>query len=182
MVCLCHTSFFLFDSQLLTVTRSPSNLRLGNRSPLADPLMRGLHSGISLDTSITDLALLYLATLQAISLQTKHIVDTLNATALVPSISSLPSPTAASTPHHEIRHLFLSGGLVKNALLMQLLADVCNMPVVLPHSHSSSVVLGAAMLGAAAFADHQRSAKDAASVDGLWEIMVRLSLLTRYIP
>ena len=38
----------------------------GNRSPLADPSLRGMVSGLSLSDSIEDLALLYLATLQAL--------------------------------------------------------------------------------------------------------------------
>jgi len=33
---------------------------------------------------------------------------------------------------------------------MSLIADICNIPVQLPYSHSASVVLGSAMLGAAA--------------------------------
>lgn len=42
------------------------------------------------------------------------------------------------------------GGLAKNKLLMQLIADCCKMPVQLPFSSSASVVLGSAMLGAIA--------------------------------
>jgi ribulose kinase len=36
----------------------------GNRSPLADPLMKGSVTGLGQSASIDDLALLYLATLQ----------------------------------------------------------------------------------------------------------------------
>lgn len=52
---------------------------------------------------------------------------------------------------HEIKYLFMSGGLVKNKVLMQLLADICAIPIQLPFSHSASVVLGSAMLGAYAY-------------------------------
>lgn len=42
---------------------------------------------------------------------------------------------------------YISGGQAKNAPLVQLLADVCNVGVVLPHDGDTAVVLGAAMLG-----------------------------------
>lgn len=39
----------------------------GNRSPLADPNLKGMISGLSLSSDEENLALLYLATLQALS-------------------------------------------------------------------------------------------------------------------
>lgn len=65
-----------------------------------------------------------------------------------------------------------------------LIADICNMPVQLPYSSSASVVLGSAMLGAAAAEEAERLGKtldsqDAAEKssygmkDRLWGIMVR---------
>lgn len=39
----------------------------GNRSPLADPEMRGMITGLSINRSEENLAVLYLATLQALS-------------------------------------------------------------------------------------------------------------------
>lgn len=44
----------------------------GNRSPLADPTMRGMIVGLSLDKSVKDLALRYLAVCEAIALQTRQ--------------------------------------------------------------------------------------------------------------
>lgn len=41
----------------------------GNRSPLADPNMRGMITGLSINSSEENLALLYLATLQALSVK-----------------------------------------------------------------------------------------------------------------
>lgn len=46
----------------------------GNRSPLADPTLRGMISGLCIDHSNENLALLYLATLQALSVNSKYIL------------------------------------------------------------------------------------------------------------
>ncbi|GAA5935503.1 hypothetical protein JCM1841_003912 [Sporobolomyces salmonicolor] len=110
----------------------------GNRSPLADPDMRGMLIGMQLDKNISDLALRYYATGEAIALQTRQIIDEMNRNG------------------HKIESIFMSGGLVKNRFLMSLIADICNVPVQLPYSHSASVVLGSAMLGAAAAEEAQR--------------------------
>jgi ribulose kinase len=85
---------------------------------------------------------------------------------------------------HDIKYLFMSGGLVKNKILMQLLADICNIPIQLPYSHSASVVLGSAMLGAAA-ADEAKQGpiktQEEAAKRGqemspkLWSIMEKMS-------
>lgn len=40
-----------------------------------------------------------------------------------------------------------TGGQAANTSLMQLFSDVCNIPVILPYSHSAAVVAGSAMLG-----------------------------------
>lgn len=50
----------------------------GNRSPRADPNLKGMISGLSLDSSIDSLAILYLATIQSIAYGTKHIISDLN--------------------------------------------------------------------------------------------------------
>lgn len=65
---------------------------------------------------------------------------------------------------------------------MQLIADICNVPVQLPFSHSASVVLGSAMLGAAAassqasqgtLTSQAEAANRAHSMrEDLWNIMV----------
>jgi len=51
----------------------------GNRSPRADPTLRGMISGLKLTDSVESLALSYLATVQAIAHGTRHIIDTMNA-------------------------------------------------------------------------------------------------------
>lgn len=147
------------------------SLSLGNRSPLADPRMRGSIVGLSLDSSLSDLALKFNVTLEAIALQTRHILDEMVAHG------------------HSIEGIYMSGGQAKNRPLMQLLADVCDIPVVLPHNHSAAVVLGAAMLGrfAQEVSDDlarrneqlgsQRAVDEESERVGerLWEIMVRSS-------
>lgn len=135
----------------------------GNRSPLADSTMRGLISGLKLDQSVTDLALKYFATLEAISLQTRHIIESMN------------------EKGHQIKSLHMSGGQVKNQTLMSLFADTCGVQVQLPYSHSASVVAGSAILGRFAYdlkqknikIDSQEIAEEAsfAHKDHLWDLM-----------
>ncbi|XP_019053606.1 PREDICTED: FGGY carbohydrate kinase domain-containing protein-like isoform X2 [Nelumbo nucifera] len=50
----------------------------GKRSPIADPKAKGMISGLTLDTSEKQLALLYLATVQGIAYGTRHIVEHCN--------------------------------------------------------------------------------------------------------
>lgn len=76
---------------------------------------------------------------------------------------------------------------------MQLMADVCNVPVILPHSPSAAVVIGAAMLGRFAaevtgihakevqgedlFLNQQKVVDvSQAEKERLWEIMVEMTL------
>ena len=47
----------------------------GNRSPVADPTLKGSISGLTIDTSVQNLALVYLAAVQAVAYGTKHIVQ-----------------------------------------------------------------------------------------------------------
>ncbi|BFZ16497.1 hypothetical protein BsWGS_19536 [Bradybaena similaris] len=101
----------------------------GNRSPVADPSLRGMVTGLSLSATEDDLALVYLATIQALAYGTCHIV------------------TDMEKSCHVISTVYLCGGLRKNRLYVQTHADVLGLPVVLPEV-DQSVLLGAAMLGA----------------------------------
>uniref|UniRef100_A0A671W582 FGGY carbohydrate kinase domain containing n=1 Tax=Sparus aurata TaxID=8175 RepID=A0A671W582_SPAAU len=107
----------------------------GNRSPLADPTLKGMMIGLSLSQTLDDLALLYLATVQALALGTLHILD------------------AMREAGHDIRTLFLCGGLSKNALFVQIHANATGLPVVLP-DQMEAVLIGAAVLGACASQDY----------------------------
>ncbi|KAA8587392.1 hypothetical protein FQN60_016254 [Etheostoma spectabile] len=107
----------------------------GNRSPLADPTLKGMVIGLPLSQTLDDLALLYLATVQALALGTLHILE------------------AMKEAGHDIRTLFLCGGLSKNALFVQIHANATGLPVVLP-DQMEAVLIGAAILGACASQDY----------------------------
>ncbi|NP_998446.2 FGGY carbohydrate kinase domain-containing protein [Danio rerio] len=106
----------------------------GNRSPLADQTARGTVVGLSLSQTLDDLALLYLATLQALALGSRHII------------------AAMTEAGHDITTLFLCGGLSKNTLFVQTHANTTGLPVVLP-AEREAVLLGAAVIGACASSD-----------------------------
>ncbi|PKS12172.1 hypothetical protein jhhlp_001470 [Lomentospora prolificans] len=124
----------------------------GNRSPIADPTMKGALVGMSSDTSLDNLALMYYATMEFIAMQTRHIIDTMNKAG------------------HSISSIFMSGGQCRNKILMDLIATVCDLPVVIPEYIGAAVVHGAAMLGAKA-----AGADDSGKTEDLWAIMRRMS-------
>lgn len=68
-----------------------------------------------------------------------------------------------------------TGSQAKNVALMQLIANTCSVPVILPHSPSAAVVLGAAMLGrfAAEVSALGRELSNDEQRRKLWSIMVR---------
>ncbi|XP_031833907.1 FGGY carbohydrate kinase domain-containing protein [Nomia melanderi] len=100
----------------------------GNRSPLADPTLKGMVSGLSLSVDKENLALYYLATVQALTYGTKYILETLEASG------------------HEVKELLVCGGLSQNPLFIQIQADVLGLPVLCPVERES-VLIGAAILG-----------------------------------
>jgi nuclear pore complex protein Nup93 len=124
----------------------------GNRSPVADPSMRGAVVGLGSDRSKDGLALVYYATMEFIALQTRQIVETMNAAG------------------HGLRSIFMSGSQCQNEILMDLMATACGMPVVIPRYVHAAVVHGAAMLGAKA-----ASAGADGRTEPLWDIMARMS-------
>ncbi|XP_057356229.1 FGGY carbohydrate kinase domain-containing protein isoform X5 [Manis pentadactyla] len=106
----------------------------GNRSPLADPTLKGMVTGLKLSQDLDDLAILYLATVQAIAFGTRLIIEAMEAEG------------------HTISTLFLCGGLSKNPLFVQMHADITGVTVVLSQE-VESVLVGAAILGACASGD-----------------------------
>ncbi|KAG7330572.1 hypothetical protein KOW79_006794 [Hemibagrus wyckioides] len=107
----------------------------GNRSPLADQSLKGMVVGLSLSHTLEDLALLYLATVQATALGTRHILEALREAG------------------HDITTVFLCGGLSKNPLFVRMHANVTGLPMVLP-AEREAVLVGAAVLGACASHDY----------------------------
>ncbi len=103
----------------------------GNRSPRADASLRGMVSGLKLSDSVDSLALLYLATVQAVAHGTRHILDTMNAHG------------------YRIRTVLACGGDTKNPVFLREHADATGCRVVLP-KEPEAVLLGAAILGAVA--------------------------------
>lgn len=124
----------------------------GNRSPIADPNMKGAVIGLSSDSSVDGLALYYYATMEFIALQTRQIVEAMNEAG------------------HSIQTIFMSGSQCQNDMLMDLIATCCGMPVLIPRYVHAAVVHGAAMLGAKA-ASADRDGK----TENLWSIMDRMS-------
>ncbi|XP_054257700.1 FGGY carbohydrate kinase domain-containing protein [Macrosteles quadrilineatus] len=102
----------------------------GNRSPLADPTLRGMVSGLTLSSDSKDLALLYLATVQALAYGTRHILDSLE-----------------TAGHHKMECLLICGGLSKNPVFVKTQASVIGRAVLLPQ-RTEAVLGGAAMLAA----------------------------------
>ena len=111
----------------------------GNRSPRADPTLRGAVAGLKLSDSIDDLALLYLATVQAIAYGTRHIVEAMNT-------------AGDENGTGRIVDLLACGGGTKNPVFVREHADAGGLRVVLPRE-PEAVLLGSAVLGAVASGD-----------------------------
>ncbi|WP_367159967.1 FGGY-family carbohydrate kinase [Kozakia baliensis] len=103
----------------------------GNRSPYADPLSRGMISGLTLSATKDDLAQLYLATIQGIAYGTRDIIDALNAQG------------------YHIDTILATGGGTKNPIFLREHANATGCRILLPQE-PDAVLLGAAILGAVA--------------------------------
>jgi FGGY-family pentulose kinase len=126
----------LSDPALLTRDLHILDYHLGNRSPHADPYASGVVDGLALDASPDNAALLYLATVQAVAYGTREIVEAMNARGF------------------RIDTILATGGGTKNPLWLRQHADATGMKIVLG-GESESVLLGAAILGAAASGAHE---------------------------
>jgi len=103
----------------------------GNRSPLADPHALGVITGLTLDTSFDDLCRLYWRTCVSIALGIRHILEMMKAAG------------------YDLDTLHVTGGHVRNVLLMELYCDVTGCRVVVPETNDA-VLLGTAMIAAVA--------------------------------
>lgn len=104
---------------------------LGNRSPFADPSMRGAILGLTLEDPETLVTKIYGATALGIAFGTRQIIEAMR---------------GAGVP---IRTIDLSGGHAKSDLLVQLYADATGCDLSLP-ACPEPVLLGAACAAAAA--------------------------------
>ncbi|XP_055603565.1 FGGY carbohydrate kinase domain-containing protein [Uranotaenia lowii] len=125
----------------------------GNRSPLADPNLKGMISGLSMTRDVDNLAHLYLALMQALAYGTRHILDVL-----------------ARSGREPIRSILLCGGLSKNNLFVQTHADICAVPVLLPYE-TEAVLLGSAMMGACAAGIYPNLQSAALAMGGTAEVV-----------
>lgn len=118
----------------------------GNRSPRSDPSLRGAMSGLKLDGGVDALALIYLATVQALALGTRHIIEEMN------------------DKGYAIDTLMACGGLVKNDVFLREHADATGCRIVLP-AEPEAVLLGSALLGAVASGDFPSVVAGMAAMD-----------------
>jgi FGGY-family pentulose kinase len=103
----------------------------GNRSPHANPSLRGMICGLRLSADIDDLAVLYLATIQSIAYQVRHIIEEMNAQG------------------YRIQTLIACGGGLKNDVFLREHADITGCNLVMPRE-PEAMLLGSALLGAVA--------------------------------
>jgi FGGY-family pentulose kinase len=141
------TTFSLLNERLAALStecRFPAELTAefhvlpyfhGNRSPRANPTLRGMVSGLKLSDSVDSLALLYLATIQAIAHGTRHILEEMNKAG------------------YGIRILIACGGDTRNPVFVREHADITGCQIVMP-KEPEAVLLGSAMMGAVAAGDY----------------------------
>ncbi|MFT6987171.1 MAG: FGGY-family pentulose kinase [Psychromonas sp.] len=103
----------------------------GNRSPRANPNLTGSIVGLKMSKTIDDMALSYLAVIQAVALGTRHIIEVMNQSG------------------YEIDTIMAVGGGTKNSIFLQEHANATGCLMLLPEE-SEAVLLGSAMLGAVA--------------------------------
>mmetsp|Transcript_3155 Transcript_3155/g.4559 ORF Transcript_3155/g.4559 Transcript_3155/m.4559 type:complete len:544 (+) Transcript_3155:478-2109(+) len=112
----------------------------GNRCPYADPMMRGMLSGLSVfntnaqtkSSGIDELAIRYLSVIQGLAYSTRHILDALE---------------NAGVPPLEV--LFMCGGVSKNPVFVSQHADITGRIIATPRD-DETVLIGAATAGACA--------------------------------
>lgn len=103
----------------------------GNRSPRANPTLKGVMTGLRLNDTVDELALQYLATIQAVAHGTRHIIATMNENG------------------YRISTILACGGGTKNPVFLREHADATGCRIVLP-KEPEAVLLGSAILGAVA--------------------------------
>jgi len=140
------------ETAFLTVDRHIQPDFHGNRAPLADPSRKGAVSGLTIDVGLQDLALDYLATLQALSYGTRHVLEEMR-------VRGVP-----------ITIMVVSGGLAKNTLFLREMSDATSCTILVP-DQQEPVLLGAAMLGAVAAGAYQNLTDAMAGMSGAGQVV-----------
>lgn len=140
------------ESAFLTHERHVQPDFHGNRAPLAEPFRKGAISGLSLDVGAKDLALDYLATLQALSYGTRHVLEEMR------------------TRGAPISIMVVSGGLAKNKLFLREMSDATGCVILVP-DQSEPVLLGSAMLGANAAGAYESLTDAMAAMSGNGQVV-----------
>ncbi len=109
---------------------------LGNRSPIADPSLKGVITGLVLDNSINSVAKRYYAAIQAVAYGTRHIIEEMN------------------NHGYQINTIHATGGGTKNPLWLQEHADITGCTIILPEE-PEAVLLGSAILAAVGAGKYQ---------------------------
>jgi FGGY-family pentulose kinase len=105
----------------------------GNRSPIGDPNLTGMISGLHLESSLDDLSILYLSGVQALAYGTRHI------------LSSMAQKSV------DIQCIIACGGLARNSLFIHQHAEILQLPICIPQLIAEAVPLGAAITASCAF-------------------------------
>lgn len=103
----------------------------GNRSPRANPTLKGSITGLTLSATPDDLAVQYLAAIQAVAYGTRHILEEMN------------------KKGYAISSVFICGGGTKNPVFLREHADITGCKLILS-KEPEAVLLGSAVLSAVA--------------------------------
>ncbi|SOC04220.1 FGGY-family pentulose kinase [Rhodobacter sp. JA431] len=147
-----HLASMTEETATLTATRHVQPDFHGNRSPLAEPWRKGAVVGLGLSCDLDDLALDYLATVQALAYGTRQIIEAMRAKGA------------------QIDTLVMSGGLANNALFVRENADATGCAVLVPET-AEPVLLGCAMLAAVAAGSQPDLASAMAAMAGSGQVV-----------
>lgn len=107
----------------------------GNRSPLADATLRGVWTGLSLDTDIQDLATKFRAAVQALCYGARRVVE------------AMCDKNENESENEKDIVVTACGGLCQSQLFLKELADCLGVRVVMPgEKEADTVLLGSAVL------------------------------------
>ncbi len=107
----------------------------GNRSPRADPHLWGMIDGLRMEDDLTAYAKLYLSTVQALAFGSRHIIEEMEERG------------------YSINHVVVTGGHVKNELLLQEHANILERPIHICEEEEN-MLLGGAINAATAAGEH----------------------------